>query len=145
MAVFKRYKGKRISPDDPNWHKARWWMEFRLQGHYVLESVVGARTKAQAERAESTTREDIYNRRYNKATATARFSDFVDEQYLPWARGNKLSYGDDKRRSKTLKGWFRDEPMREITPLQIEHFKSSLVGKKTYRGTIRSGSTVNRI
>ena len=74
MAVFKRYKGKRISPDDPNWHKARWWMEFRLQGHYVLESVVGARTKAQAERAESTTREDIYNRRYNKATATAKLA-----------------------------------------------------------------------
>ncbi len=144
MAVFKRYKGKRISPDDPNWHKARWWMEFRLQGHYVLESVVGARTKAQAERAESTTREDIYNRRYNKATATAKFSDFVDEQYLPWARGNKLSYADDKRRSKTLKDWFRDEPMREITPLRIERFKSSLVGKKTYRGTVRSGSTVNR-
>ncbi len=144
MAVFKRYKGKRITPEDPNWHKARWWMEFRLRGHYVLESVVGARTKAQAERAESTTREDIYNGRYNKATATAKFSDFVDDPYLPWAKGNKLSYADDRRRSKTLKAWFRDEPMREITPLQIERFKSSLVGKKTYRGTARSGSTVNR-
>lgn len=144
MAVFKRYKGKRIGQDDPNWHKARWWMEFRLRGHYVLESVVGARTKAQAERAESTAREDIYNGRYNKAIATARFSDFVDEQFLPWAKSNKLSYADDKRRSKTLKGWFRDEPMREITPLQVERFKSSLVGKKTYRGTTRSGSTVNR-
>jgi hypothetical protein len=45
MAVFKRYRGKRITPSDPDWHKARWWMEFRLRGHYVLESVVGARTK----------------------------------------------------------------------------------------------------
>jgi hypothetical protein len=53
MAVFKRYRGKRIAPSDPDWQKARWWMEFRLRGHYVLESVVGARTKAQAERAET--------------------------------------------------------------------------------------------
>lgn len=34
--------------------------------------------------------------------------------------------------------------MREIVPLQIERFKSLLLGKKTYRGTPRAGSTVNR-
>ena len=144
MAVFKRYKGKRISPVDPNWHKARWWMEFRLRDRYVLESVVGARTKAQAERAENTIREGIYNGRYNKAPATAKFSDFVDEQFLPWAKGNKLSYADDERRSKSLKAFFHNVPMREILPLEIERFKSSLLGKKTHRGTTRAGSTVNR-
>lgn len=34
--------------------------------------------------------------------------------------------------------------MREITPLQIDRFKLSLVGKKTRRGTPRAGATVNR-
>src|SRR5258708_4198744 len=144
MAVFKRYKGKRISPDDPNWPKARWWMEFRLREHYVLESVVGARTKAQAERAEHSMREEIYNGRYNKRPATAKFSDFVENEFLPWAKVNKLSYADDKRRSTTLKTFFHNVPMREILPLEIERFKASMLGKKTYRGTLRAGSTVNR-
>jgi len=87
MAVFKRYRGKRIAPSDPDWQKARWWMEFRLRGHYVLESVVGARTKAQAERAENTVREEIYDGRYNKKIATAKFSDFVDEQFFTLGQG----------------------------------------------------------
>lgn len=144
MSVFKRYRGKRITQSDPNWHKARWWMEFRLRGHYVLESVVGARTKAQAERAENTLREEIYDGRYNKKIATAKFSEFVDEQFLPWAKGNKLSYADDENRCKLLKDVFGNQPMRDITPLQIERFKLSLVGKKTRRGTARAGATVNR-
>ena len=49
----------------------------------------------QAERAEKTAREEIYDGRYNKTIAAAEFSDFVDEQFLPWAKGNKLSYADD--------------------------------------------------
>lgn len=144
MAVFKRYKGKRISPDDPNWSKAKWWMEFTLRGRYVLQSVTGARTKAQAERAEHSIQEDIYNGRYDKALLTAKFSEFVDKQFLPWAEANKLSWKDDKRRCEILKTFFGNQPMREINPLMIERFKSSLVGKETCRGTVRSGSTVNR-
>lgn len=144
MAVFKRYQGKRIGRDDPNWSKAKWWMEFTLRGHYVLQSVTGARTKAQDERAEHSIKEDIYNGRYNKATLTVKFSEFVDTQYLPWAKTNKLSWKDDKRRCEVLKNFFRNQLMREINPLMVERFKSSLVGKETYRGTARTGATVNR-
>jgi len=43
-----------------------------------------------------------------------------------------------------LKDVFGNQPMRDITPLQIERFKLSLVGKKTRRGTPRAGATVNR-
>jgi hypothetical protein len=91
MPVFKRYKGRRITPSDPNWNRARWWMEFRLRGNRVEQAITGARTKAQAERAESTVREDIYNGRYNKASSTVKFTEFVDQHFLPWAEGNKLS------------------------------------------------------
>jgi integrase len=119
-------------------------MEFRLRGNRVEQAITGARTKAQAERAENTVREDVYNGRYNKANSTAKFSEFVDQHFLPWAEGNKLSYADDERRCKLLKEVFGNQPLREITPLQIERFKLSLVGKKTRRGTMRSGATVNR-
>ena len=50
--VYKRWKGKKIKPGDPNFDKARWWIEYRLQGRRVHKAVPEARTKAQAERAD---------------------------------------------------------------------------------------------
>ena len=64
--VYKRWKGKKIKPGDPNYDKARWWIEYRLKGRRIHQAVPEARTKAQAERAETSEREAIYNRRYSK-------------------------------------------------------------------------------
>jgi integrase len=144
MAVFKRYKGRRIKPGHQEWAKAKWWMEFSLRGHYVLQSIAGARTRAQAERAESNVRESIYNGKYNKGCGTDRFSEFVDTAYLPWAKDNKKSFGHDEGRAETLKEFFGNRQLRDITPMQIERLKSTLLGKETYRHTPRKGSTVNR-
>jgi hypothetical protein len=91
MSVYKRYTGRRLKKDDPFWAKGKRWMEFQLRGHDIHESIPGARTLAQAERAESTVRESIYNGKYNRATKTSKFSEFVDLVYLPWAKANKLS------------------------------------------------------
>jgi integrase len=144
MAVFKRYKGRRIKPGHQAWAKAKWWTEFSLRGHYLLQSIAGAGTRAQAERAESNIRESIYNGKYNKGCGTDRFSEFVDTAYLPWAKDNKKSYGHDEGRAETLKEFFGNRQLRDITPMQIERLKSTLLGKETYRGTPRKGSTVNR-
>jgi len=65
-----------------------------------------------------------------RAALTAKFTDFVDKEYLPWAETNKLSWKDDKRRCESLKAFFGNQPMREINPLMVERFKSSVVGLK---------------
>ncbi len=70
MAVFKRYKGRRIKPGHPNWAQARWWMEFSLRGHHIFQPISGARTVAQAERAEISVRESIYSGKFNAASGT---------------------------------------------------------------------------
>jgi len=101
MAVFKRYKGRRIKPNHPEWARARWWMEFSLRGQYLIQSIPGARTRAQAERAENSVRESIYNGRFN--ASSEHFSSFVDKIYLPWARTNKKSFAHDENRAKPLK------------------------------------------
>ncbi|MFN2513397.1 MAG: tyrosine-type recombinase/integrase [Pyrinomonadaceae bacterium] len=145
MAVYKRFKGKRIGPKDPNWDQARWWMEFRLRSERVFKAIPGARTKAQAERAEINEKESIYDRRFNKGKGKdVGFTQYVDESYLPWARKEKASYADDERRSKTLKSFFRDRPLRDINTVDVERLKSALVGKVTNRKTPRKGATVNR-
>lgn len=144
MSVYKRYKGRRLKPEDRDWDKGKWWMEFQLRGHDVHESIPGARARAQAERAESAIREAIYNGKYNKATQTRRFSEFVDEVYLPWARRNKASWRNDESRAKALKLFFGNRPIREITPMLIRRLKNDLLGEKTNRKALRRGTTVNR-
>ena len=49
MAIYKRYKGKRLKRSDADRDKGTWWIEFSLRGEYVHQSVPGARTRAQAE------------------------------------------------------------------------------------------------
>jgi len=142
MAVFKRYKGRRIEPDHPEWGRAKWWMEFTLGGRYVFQSIPGARTKAQATRAEISVRESIYSGKFN--AASERFSTFVNQIYLPWARDNKKSFAHDESRVKALKDFFVQLELRDISPLMIEKFKVSMLGKTTHRGTERKGPTVNR-
>ena len=76
--VYKRWKGKKLKPGDPNYERARWWMEYRLNGRRIHKAISEARTKAQAERAEVSEREAIYNRRYNQGTDIG-FTVYYDE------------------------------------------------------------------
>jgi hypothetical protein len=78
--VYKRWKGKKIKPGHPSFDKARWWIEYRLQGRRVHKAVPEARTKAQAERAETSEREANYNRRYNKGSDMG-LTTYYDEFY----------------------------------------------------------------
>ena len=110
----------------------------------------GARTQAQAERAENSIREEIYNGKYDRAAKTKGFSDFVDTVFVPWAKGNKLSWRHDECRAERLKQFFRRRPRREINPMMVRRLKNELLAEKTRRldgegeRTTRKGSTVNR-
>ena len=142
--VYKRWKGKKIKPGDPNYDQARWWIEYRLQGRRVHKAVPEARTKAQAERAETAEREANYNRRYNQALDLG-LTTYYDEFYLPWLKQKKRSrVRDAESRIKKLKAYFRNRPLREIRRRDIERFQVSLRGETTPRTTLRKGATVNR-
>jgi hypothetical protein len=102
--VYKRWKGKKIKPGDPNYDKARWWIEYRLKGRRIHQAVPEARTKAQAERAETSEREAIYNRRYNKGTDIG-LTTYYKESYLPWLKaGGKTGAISDARRADQADG-----------------------------------------
>src|SRR5882724_9323622 len=115
MAIYKRYKGRRLKRSDADWDKGTWWIEFSLRGIYVHESIPGARTQAQAQRAESQRREEIYVRKYNPGKKL--FSEFVNETFLPWSRANKRSHREDEQRSVTLKAFFGEKHLRDIKPM----------------------------
>jgi len=101
--VYKRWKGKKVKPGDPHYDRARWWMEYRLNGRRIHQAIPEARTQAQAERAEVSEREAIYNRRYNRGRDIG-FRDYYDEFYLPWLKEKKTSQVlDAESRVKKLK------------------------------------------
>src|SRR5688572_29272388 len=147
MAIYKRYKGRRLKRTDADWDEGTWWIEFSLQGQYIHQSVPGARTLAQAQRAESQIREAIYERRYDPGKKL--FSEFVDETFLPWSRANKRSYREDEQRSVTLKNFFGEKHLRDIKPMMIESFKRERLATPTKhdkedRPRLRTPASVNR-
>lgn len=144
MAVYKRFNSKRIKPNDPNWERGTWVVEFSLRGHYVKEAVPEARTKKQAEQVEIQIQQAIFDRKYNRASAVTRFSDFVDGVFLPWARENKRSWEDDEQRAGKLKEFFGQRAIRDITPMLIEKFKSELRKSDSKYKRPYSPATVNR-
>jgi integrase len=147
MAIYKRHKGRRLKRSDRDWDKGTWWIEFSLRGNYVHESIPGARTQAQAERAENKRREEIYEGKYNPVKKL--FSEFVDETFLPWSTANKRSHREDEQRSVTLKGFFGEKHLRDIKPMMIEKFKRERLATPTKHDTEerprpRSPASVNR-
>ncbi len=140
--VYKRYKGRRLRPRDKEWNKGKWVVEFMLKGNRILRAVPHARNKTEAEEEQRKIQSQIDGGFY--CSTPALFSEFVDNEYLPWAEANKKSHADDRRRVKLLKNFFGNERLRNIAPYRIEKFKSSLIGVKTVRGTPRSESTINR-
>jgi integrase len=142
--VYKRWKGKKLKLGDPNYDRARWWMEYRLSGRRIHKAIPEARTKAQAERAEVSEREAIYNRRYNRGTDIG-FRDYYDESYLPWLKEKKASQVlDAESRVRKLKEFFGNRMLSDITRRDVERFQLTLRGKKTARKVLRKGATVNR-
>src|SRR6266446_943054 len=147
MAIYKRYKGRRLKRTDADWGEGSWWIEFSLQGQYIHQSVPGARTLAQAQRAESQIRERIYERRY--IPGKKLFSEFVDETFLPWSKANKRSHREDDQRSVTLKAFFGEKHLRDIKPMMIEKFKRERLATPTKhdkedRPRPRTPASVNR-
>ena len=147
MAIYKRHKGRRLKRSDRDWDKGTWWIEFSLRGNYVHESIPGARTQAQAERAESKRREEIYEGKYDPGKKL--FSEFVDEIFLPWSTANKRSHREDEQRSVTLKAFFGEKHLRDIKPMMIEKFKRERLATPTKHDTEerprpRTPASVNR-
>jgi len=69
--------------------RSNYFFKFMIDGVTYKETVKGARTKAQAERAEVRRKEEVYSGKYRKADNSPRLADFVEQVYLPWAKDNK--------------------------------------------------------
>lgn len=122
----------------------RWHYDFMIKHKRYRGVVPEARTKAQAEQAETQIRQDVYDSKYGKAIESPIFETFVEEVYLPWAKLNKRSWRSDVEYVEVLIGEFGDKKLDEITPAMIEKFKSKRRESITRRGKKRAPASVNR-
>jgi integrase len=121
----------------------RWHYDFMIKTKRFRGVIPEARTKAQAERAETQIRQDVYEGKYVKATAPSLDS-FVKEVYLPWLKLNKRSWRSDLEHTEVLIREFGELNLDEITPILIEKFKRERRASITRRGKERAPASVNR-
>lgn len=134
MSVYKR--------GDQGTH---WHYYFRVRGVRYRGALPEARTKKEAEQAESQLKQDIFAGRFGRLeTGTMKLKDFVDEIYMPWAKANKKSWINDDYNKVILKKVFGNKQLREIQPLDIERFKSKRLATETKFKTPRAPASVNR-
>jgi integrase len=125
----------------------RWHYAFCIRGVRYRGAIPEARTKFQAEKAETKLRQEVYDGRFGRPTGEKDFGMFVEEVYKPWARENKRSFDNNEKyklpmicESKSLKG----KTFAQISPLLIEKYKKERRESKLKDETTRRPSTINR-
>lgn len=152
MAVFKRYKGKKISPSHAEYNKATWQVEFQFRGMSYKKAHPECRTKKDAEDKETLLRNQVMDGSYFQqrqeqkisSEKISTFEGFFKEVYMPWAKLNKKSHKTDEQRGLVLCGYFGKLALEAIKPRDVESFRFYLLSKYKHKNQHISKSTVNR-
>src|SRR6266699_2487700 len=98
---------------------------FCIRGVRYRGKIPEARTKFQAEKAETQIRQDVYEGRFGKPTGDEDFIKFVREVYEPWAKESKRSFkSNDKYKLPIIcaSKCFKGKTFAQISPLLIEKY-----------------------
>jgi len=122
----------------------RYYYDFMIRRQRYRGAIPEARTKAEAEQAETKIKNKVYERKYGKISASRPFAEFVRGTYLPWARANKRSRKDDEFHAKVFCRHFGNRSLSEIDHQMIEEFKLKRMESVTRFGRTRKPGSVNR-
>lgn len=121
-----------------------WYYDFQLGGVQYRGAVQEARTRPQAEQAETRIKNDVFEGKYGVARMEPiLFSEFVKKTYLPYAREHKRSFKTDEWRSEILVKHFGKKYLHEITKEMIDDFKMLMRNSITQYKRRRSPRDVN--
>ena len=122
----------------------KWHYAFCIRGVRYRGAVPEARTKFEAEQAETKIKLSVFEGRYGKQVGEKGLVEFINDVYLPWARQNKRSWKHDNFRARMIADWFKGKTFAQVSPLLIEKFKKERRESVTKRGSLRSAASVNR-
>ncbi|HEX8351540.1 MAG TPA: site-specific integrase [Pyrinomonadaceae bacterium] len=123
--------------------RPRWRYAFTIRGVRYRASIPEARTKYEAEQAETEARQAVFQGRYGRPAGARDFADFVEKEYEPWAKETKRSWRNESYCLPTVKERFRGKTFAQISPLLIEKYKRDLRESNTKKETKFSPRYVN--
>ena len=105
----------------------RWHYAFCIRGVRYRNAVPEARTKFEAERAETDAQQAVFEGRYGRPTGEHDFAKFVgnpdaenfafeESTFLAWAKENGRSWRHDVFRARALVDFFRGKTFARISP-----------------------------
>ena len=121
-----------------------WYLDLKIDGIRYRPACPEATTKKQTLQAEAKLRQQIFEGKFKPRKEMTRFAAFVEETYLPYSKANKKSWKADVWRCAVLQRYFGKKLLSEITPAEIEHFKTARHNGITVRGQQRSKASVQR-
>lgn len=131
MSVFKRYQGKRITSKHPKYPAARWWCYRRVKGHKTIhQALPEARTREQAEKAEHSLVEQLFNRRYGIADNSTTFGEFCDNVYKHYYEQRNTNIDAKRLDVELLKKHWEHRPLAAITPQDCRNVQAALRRRK---------------
>ncbi len=148
MAVYKRYKGRKISSKHPAYSKARWWVYKRIKGQPTLhQGIPEARTREEAELAERQLVKKMFDKSYGVTDSTTTFESFVESTYRKYVEQNNVNKIAKNQYIRLLLSHFKNRPLHTITPQDCRDCQSKLQSKSNKRKTKSSlsPSSINRI
>lgn len=144
MAVFKRYKGKRITARDKNWRRGRWYIYKRIAGRVIHKSIPEAQTKEEAELAERKIIEQAFNNKYG-VISTTTFRNFANNQYTRYYEQHNINIGAKRLYVRYLVERFGNRALSDITAQDCRDVQAVLKKKTSASSCNRIMSTASRI
>lgn len=120
-----------------------WYVHIVIKGKRIRKAIPEARTRRQAERAERVIRDEFFEKRYGDG-GFRLFGDFVEKSYKPYAKEHKKGFYVELTPLKALIERFGNHRLSDITPEDVEKFKTDRANQITTHGKLRSKATVNR-
>ncbi|MDX6695584.1 MAG: hypothetical protein QOF02_3187 [Blastocatellia bacterium] len=122
----------------------QWFCDLTIDGKRVQRVIKGARTRAQALKAEAVIRTKLFEKKYGLVEqAECRFDKFVEATFLP-SKKLKKSYQSIVSITKALTAFFGKRLLSDIDSDLIEKYKQTRIAENTTRGTKRSPLRVNK-
>lgn len=106
MAVYKRFRGKKVTTGDEDYDKGVWNCEVMIDGTRYKKSIKSAKTEKEAEAEEDLIIAKIRYGEFDLFKDRTKFTDFVDETYLPYCKFNNANYGQKIYETNSLKSFF---------------------------------------
>ncbi len=123
---------------------SHWHYRFRVRRVRYRGALPEARTKWEAEQAETKIKQEIFEGRFGLVDlGSEKLADFINKIFLPWSKANKRSWRHDVFRARTICDYFGSKTFREMSPLLIEKFKRDRRESITRRESVRSAASVN--